>query len=308
MIITKGSTDVTTYVMLVDSAAGTPETGYTIANLDLQYTRNRETPATKADATALAATNTAHTDNYAIQIDATSSPGLYRVDWPDAAFATGADKVILVVSGTGLAPAVLHVELVNYNTQDGVRMGLTALPNAAADAAGGLIISDAGGLDADAQRSDVAAILVDTGTTLDGRIPAALVGGRMDANVGAISADATAADNAEAFFDGTGYAGTGNVIPTVTTTTNLTTNNDKTGYALTSAYDFAKGTVAMTESYAADGAAPTPAQALFMIQQFQQEKSISSVTLTVKKLDGTTSAATFTLDDATTPTSITRAS
>lgn len=36
-----------------------------------------------------------------------------------------------------------------------------------------------------------------------------------------ISGDATAADNAEAFFDGTGYAGTNNVIPTVTTVTNL---------------------------------------------------------------------------------------
>ena len=35
-----------------------------------------------------------------------------------------------------------------------------------------------------------------------------------------ISGDATAADNAEAYFDGTGYAGTGNVIPTVTTLTN----------------------------------------------------------------------------------------
>ena len=43
----------------------------------------------------------------------------------------------------------------------------SALPAAAADAAGGLVISDAGGLDADAQRADVAAILVDTGTTLD---------------------------------------------------------------------------------------------------------------------------------------------
>lgn len=46
----------------------------------------------------------------------------------------------------------------------------TALPAAAADAAGGLIVSDAGGLDADAMRSDVAAILVDTGTTLDGKL------------------------------------------------------------------------------------------------------------------------------------------
>lgn len=41
------------------------------------------------------------------------------------------------------------------------------------------------------------------------------------ANVTQISGDATAADNAEAFFDGTGYAGTNNVIPTVTTLTNL---------------------------------------------------------------------------------------
>lgn len=39
-------------------------------------------------------------------------------------------------------------------------------------------------------------------------------------NVVQISTDATAADNAEAFFDGTGYAGTNNVIPTVTSVTN----------------------------------------------------------------------------------------
>jgi hypothetical protein len=36
-----------------------------------------------------------------------------------------------------------------------------------------------------------------------------------------LSGDAVAADNAEAFFDGTGYAGTNNVIPTVTTLTNM---------------------------------------------------------------------------------------
>jgi hypothetical protein len=37
-----------------------------------------------------------------------------------------------------------------------------------------------------------------------------------------ISGDSTAADNAESFFDGTGYAGTNNVIPTVTTLTGHT--------------------------------------------------------------------------------------
>ena len=66
-------------------------------------------------------------------------------------------------------------------------------------------------------------------------------------------------------------------------------------------------TMALTEAYAADGAAPTLTQAVMLILQHLSESSISSTTKTVKKLDGSTSAATFTLDDATTPTSITRA-
>ena len=47
--------------------------------------------------------------------------------------------------------------------------------------------------------------------------------GQVTADVTAISGDSTAADNAEAFFDGTGYAGTGNTIPTVTAVTNQVT-------------------------------------------------------------------------------------
>lgn len=62
----------------------------------------------------------------------------------------------------------------------------------------------------------------------------------------------------------------------------------------------------MTESYAADGTAPTLAQCLFLIQQSLHEFSISSTTRTVKKLDGSTTAAVFTLDSATAPTSTTR--
>ena len=40
--------------------------------------------------------------------------------------------------------------------------------------------------------------------------------GNFSADAKMLSGDATAADNAESFFDGTGYAGTNNVIPTVT--------------------------------------------------------------------------------------------
>jgi hypothetical protein len=48
---------------------------------------------------------------------------------------------------------------------------------------------------------------------------------RLQVDAVEISGDSAAADNAESFFDGTGYAGTNNVIPTVTTATNVTTVN-----------------------------------------------------------------------------------
>ncbi len=64
-------------------------------------------------------------------------------------------------------------------------------------------------------------------------------------------------------------------------------------------------TTAMTESYAADGATFTLAQALYMLWALLSERSIASTTLTAKNLSGT-AAMTFTLD-STTPTSQTRA-
>ena len=77
-----------------------------------------------------------------------------------------------------------------------------------------------------------------------------------------------------------------------------------TGAALTSAYDFAKGTVAMTESYAAQGATMTPVQALYQTVQQAGQASVSGTTETVKKRDGATTAKTFTINDATNPTAI----
>lgn len=75
-------------------------------------------------------------------------------------------------------------------------------------------------------------------------------GGLINANVTQLSGDATAADNSEAFFDGTGYAGTGNTIPTVTSVTNAVNANvtqisgDTTAADnLELAYDFTAGAV-----------------------------------------------------------------
>lgn len=65
-------------------------------------------------------------------------------------------------------------------------------------------------------------------------------------------------------------------------------------------------TTAMTESYRADGATGTLAQMQYEIIGHLGESSIAGTTKTVKKVDGSTTAATFTLDSATAPTSITR--
>lgn len=58
-----------------------------------------------------------------------------------------------------------------------------------------------------------------------------------------------------------------------------------------------------TETYAAQGAVPTIGEALFMLLSSLTQFDVISTTITTKKLDGSTAAMTFTLDDATTPTS-----
>lgn len=126
------------------------------------------------------------------------------------------------------------------------------------------------------------------------------VGGNVTGSVGSVVGAVGSVTGAVGSV--TGNVG-GNVAGSVGS---LTTNNDKTGYALTSPYDFAKGTVAVTESYNADGSAPTPIQAIMAILQILTEGSVAGTTMTVKKLDGSTTAFTLTLNDATAPTSITR--
>lgn len=65
-------------------------------------------------------------------------------------------------------------------------------------------------------------------------------------------------------------------------------------------------TTALTESYAANGAAPTVTQALMAIHQMLMQFAISGTSVTVKKLDNSTTAFVVTLDSATTPTSAVR--
>lgn len=101
------------------------------------------------------------------------------------------------------------------------------------------------------------------------------------------------------------------VSQTVITTANATAGRvsvgDVAGTAQTGADLGTALTTALTEAYRADGATGSVAQLLYEIVAHLGESSISGTTKTIKRVDGSTTAATFTLDSGTTPTSITRA-
>ena len=71
-------------------------------------------------------------------MDATNMPGWYEIGVPDAVLASGANDAVMMLKGTNLVPINIEIQLTNVDQNDGVRAGLTALPNAAAEAAGGL--------------------------------------------------------------------------------------------------------------------------------------------------------------------------
>lgn len=83
--------------------------------------------------------------------------------------------------------------------------------------------------------------------------------------------------------------------------------NVQLGVPLTVASLAAILTQTATEAYAADGAAATVAQLLYMIYGCVSNYYVSSTTLSVTKLDNTTVAMTFTLNSASAPTSRLRA-
>lgn len=71
--------------------------------------------------------------------------------------------------------------------------------------------------------------------------------------------------------------------------------------------DYFSPTDQLTESYAALNTAPTMTQAILYIQQCLAEQSVATTVETIKKIDGSTVAATNTLDSSSSPTSRTAA-
>ena len=227
MIVTAGSTNVSVYYYIVQDASGTspgePVTGLLFSDIETggsaSYARQG---AARTDLTliTLASASAAHSDGGFILVDDTNMPGLYRCDYPDSAFATGVDQVfcsIVVASANNAVAAPILVDITDVDLRDSVRAGMTALPNAAADAAGGLVISDAGGYDIDAN-------IAQTGDSF------ARLGAPAGASVSADVADVpTVAEfNARTLVAASYFDPAADTVATVTTLTN------KTGFSLAS--------------------------------------------------------------------------
>lgn len=151
---------------------------------------------------------------------------------------------------------------------------------------------------------DVAAVLVDTGTDIPAQIDA--VDNFVDTEVAAIKAKTdqltfTTANR----VDSQVYGVENDAITASAIAADAITSSELATSAVSEIVS-AMLTTQMTEAYAANGVAPTLAQAMFAVHQMLMQFAINSTSITVKKLDNSTTAFTVTLDDATTPTSAVR--
>jgi hypothetical protein len=106
----KNATNQSFDVQFLDSTTGAPKTGLVAAGMDIKYHRAGAAAVaiTEVDLTAL---TDAHSDGGVFEI----GNGVYRLDVPDAAFATGVDRVTLYGSGTGAVMVGIDVTLSSYD-------------------------------------------------------------------------------------------------------------------------------------------------------------------------------------------------
>ena len=133
-----GSTSIMLPVWIRDTSsstgAGLSGLAYNTASLVAEYRREGASSATSI--TLATATLGTYTSGGFV---ADGSLGCYELGVPNAALASGAKWVRITLSGAAnMAPVHIEIQLEAVDNQDATRFGLSALPNAAAAASGGL--------------------------------------------------------------------------------------------------------------------------------------------------------------------------
>ena len=304
MFLRQSTSQVIRFGPFLDSTDGiTPETGLTIAQADMQLSK---------DGAAFAQKNAA--GNASHDIDGWYSTTLDTTDTGT----TGDFKIQVNVAGS--VPVWVTYFILTSSAYDSLQTGT---------------FNNLGGT---AQTADHTAAIADIPTVSEFNARTIVSANyaleasvqTIDTNVDAILVDTNDLQtNQGNWLTATGFSTFNPAIDTVATVTTVTNMRGTDSALLASSYTAPDNagitqtqtdisnlndisvteilTTQMTESYAADGVAPTLAQGIFLTMQNLQDFSFTGTTQTVKKLDGTSTAATYTLDDALAPTSKTRA-
>lgn len=182
--LVKGATSVQVAIFIRDTSQtdgrGLTGLAFNSGSLTAYYWRPGGT-ATSITLATLANAQAAWSSGGFVAVDGTNMPGLYRLDIPNAVLASGVDTCYVMLKGaTNMEVVTIEIQLTSMNLNDAMRGGMASLPNAAAEAVGGVYTrgTGAGQINQDAN-------------------------GRVDVNLKAIDDDAAAAVALETYCDGT---------------------------------------------------------------------------------------------------------
>lgn len=137
----KSATSQSFFFELVDSTTGLPKTGIVYTDVTGSYVRTRSARVAITMAT-LASASAAWSSGGFVEVDATNQPGIYRLDVPDAAFATGVTGLVVTVKATGCRTQSRGFVLIDWNKQNAY-VPITSNSFAASSIAAAAIATDA---------------------------------------------------------------------------------------------------------------------------------------------------------------------
>jgi len=308
--ILKGTSSKIIEVILRDSSTGAGKTAVAYTDVTASYVRegSTRTAITLAAGTA----GDSYSSGKWCEVDATNCPGLYQLHLPDAALATGVNAVTTTMIASGVIDKVVRISLLDVDLRDATDAGLSNLDaaissrstfNSASDQVIVLTNNDKTGYS-----------ISGTKTTLDAlndiAASAIVSGGAINTSGGAVSnvtlvattttnTDMRGTDGANTVTpDNASIAAilvdTGTDIPASIAALNnfdpatdqviVATNNDKTGYALSSAANDAIGAAFL--AYTLTKGSPGTIERAFW-------QSLKATQLTDGEVSGTPTASAF---------------
>jgi hypothetical protein len=308
--ILKGTSSKIIEVILRDSTTGAGKTAVAYTDVTASYVRegSTRTAITLASGTA----GDAYSSGKWCEVDATNCPGLYQLHLPDAALATGVNAVTTTLNASGVIDKVVRISLLDVDLRDATDAGLSNLDAAISTRSTFNSASDQVTVSTNNDKTGYS--ISGTKTTLDAlndiAASAIVSGGAITTSGGAVSnvtLVATTTTNSD--MRGTDGANTvapdnasiaailvdiGTTIPASIAALNdfdpatdqviVSTNNDKTGYALSSAANDAIGAAFLAYTLT-KGTAGTIERAFW--------QSLKATQLTDGEVSGTPTASAF---------------